>query len=259
MIEVDKVYQKVLAIANKEQRGYITPQEFNLFADYAQNDIFRQYFYDLNQYRRIPGNNTHYADITNGIEEKISLFEMYDESAGILNQWGDVHLNVDFPDLYKITYVAVSYHDKTLKHAGGRGGWTRLDKLEASEQTYYSQSYLVRNAQDMTKSCAYYILSNTANGNHRMKIFPYPDQDHDAVRVNYIRKPKSPNWTYILNGENPLYNPTALDHQNFELHDCEEELLVIKILQLAGVNIKDYSLTQIAAQEEVKKTQQEKQ
>ena len=39
MIGVDKVYQKVLAIANKEQRGYITPQEFNLFADYAQMEI----------------------------------------------------------------------------------------------------------------------------------------------------------------------------------------------------------------------------
>jgi len=31
-VSVDTVYQRVLAIANKEQRGYITPQEFNLFA-----------------------------------------------------------------------------------------------------------------------------------------------------------------------------------------------------------------------------------
>ena len=35
-VSVDRVYQKVLALANKEQRGYITPQEFNLFADHAQ-------------------------------------------------------------------------------------------------------------------------------------------------------------------------------------------------------------------------------
>ena len=46
-ISVDRVYQKVLALANKEQRGYITPQEFNLFADHAQMEIFEQYFYDL--------------------------------------------------------------------------------------------------------------------------------------------------------------------------------------------------------------------
>ena len=30
MISVDTVYQRVLAILNKENRGYMTPQEFNL-------------------------------------------------------------------------------------------------------------------------------------------------------------------------------------------------------------------------------------
>jgi len=62
MVRVDSVYQKVLALANKEQRGYITPQEFNLFADLAQTEIFEQYFYDINQFRRVPGNNHEFSD-----------------------------------------------------------------------------------------------------------------------------------------------------------------------------------------------------
>ena len=62
-VSVDTVYQKVLAFANKEQRGYITPQEFNLFANQAQMDIFEQYFYDINQRERVPGNKDSYADI----------------------------------------------------------------------------------------------------------------------------------------------------------------------------------------------------
>ena len=47
-VNVDTVYQTVQALANKEQRGYLTPQEFNLFANQAQMDIFEQYIYDLN-------------------------------------------------------------------------------------------------------------------------------------------------------------------------------------------------------------------
>ena len=39
-VSVDTIYQRVLALANKEQRGYITPQEFNLFADQAQMEIY---------------------------------------------------------------------------------------------------------------------------------------------------------------------------------------------------------------------------
>ena len=75
MVNVDTVYQRVLALANKEQRGYITPQEFNLFANHAQMDIFEQYFYDLNQFGRLPGNDTEYSDMLNYLEEKIHFFE----------------------------------------------------------------------------------------------------------------------------------------------------------------------------------------
>ena len=57
-VSIDTVYQKVLALANKEQRGYITPQDFNLFASQAQLEIFEQYFYDLNQARKVQGNDT---------------------------------------------------------------------------------------------------------------------------------------------------------------------------------------------------------
>ena len=74
-VSIDNVYQKVLAIANKEQRGYLTPQEFNLFADQVQMEIFEQYFYDINQFNRAPGNNTEYADMLNLLEEKIAIFK----------------------------------------------------------------------------------------------------------------------------------------------------------------------------------------
>ena len=45
-VSVDTVYQRVLAIANKEQKGYITPQEYNLLANQAQMQIFESYFFD---------------------------------------------------------------------------------------------------------------------------------------------------------------------------------------------------------------------
>ena len=76
-VSIDTVYQRVLAIANKEQRGYITPQEFNLLANQAQMQIFEQYFYDLNQFERIPGNGESFADPIEILEEKIALFDQF--------------------------------------------------------------------------------------------------------------------------------------------------------------------------------------
>jgi len=84
-VNVDTVYQRVLAIANKEQRGYITPLEFNLFANQAQMDIFEQYFYDRAQFERRPGNEDEYSDMLNIIDKKISEFEKTAELTPTLN------------------------------------------------------------------------------------------------------------------------------------------------------------------------------
>ena len=76
MVNIDTVYQRVLAFANKEQRGYITPQEFNLFANQAQLEVFEQYFYDLNQAARVHGNDTVYADVDDMLEERWTPFDI---------------------------------------------------------------------------------------------------------------------------------------------------------------------------------------
>ena len=73
-INVNTVYQTVLLILNKEQRGYITPDEFNKTATQVQLQIFQKYFEDLNQTSRVPQNDMDYADRVLGIDERISLF-----------------------------------------------------------------------------------------------------------------------------------------------------------------------------------------
>ena len=74
-ISVDTVYQRVLAILNKEQRGYLTPVEFNLLANQAQMSIFEQYFNDISQFSRVPGNSTEYSDPLENLYEKIEIFQ----------------------------------------------------------------------------------------------------------------------------------------------------------------------------------------
>ena len=75
-VSINTVYQRVLAMANKEQRGYLTPQEFNLLANQAQLEIFEQYFYDINQFNRNKGNSTEFSDMLHILEEKISAFRV---------------------------------------------------------------------------------------------------------------------------------------------------------------------------------------
>jgi hypothetical protein len=74
-INVNTVYQTVLLILNKEQRGYMTPVEFNKTGTQAQLEIFETYFDSLNQQIRIPQTDTDYADRVVNLDEKISIFK----------------------------------------------------------------------------------------------------------------------------------------------------------------------------------------
>ena len=74
-INVNQVYKTVLLILNKEQRGYLTPDEFNKIATQAQLEIFESYFEELNQQYRLPDNNSEYADRLKNLREKLSVFQ----------------------------------------------------------------------------------------------------------------------------------------------------------------------------------------
>ena len=230
MVRIDNVYQKVLALANKEQRGYITPQEFNLFADHAQTEIFEQYFYDLEQFER------RVDDTSDLINDKISIFSKLIN----LGQTNDLYLP-SVSDFYKVIQVTKQF---TGNYVGG-----------VAQQIQY-EDYHALAAGKLTMPTktrpVFYIHSNS--------IHIHPKDTSDMTNdIRYIRTPHKPNWTYVIHNQTALYNPDGVGHQDFELHASEEGALVIKILQLAGVSVKDFGLAQVAGQKEISTIQQEKQ
>jgi len=76
---INSVRNTVFSVLNKNNYGYISPQDFNLFAKQAQLEIFENYFSDYNtainkENARISG--TGYADDTKGMEESIDTFSV---------------------------------------------------------------------------------------------------------------------------------------------------------------------------------------
>lgn len=231
-VTIDTVYQRVLAIANKEQRGYITPQEFNLLANQAQLDIFEQYFYDLNQFSRLPGNETRYADMIDIIEEKISIFEKFRQDVS-MSAGGVGTLPANTHKLGAVSYNTGS-------------GYVEIEHINQNELNKYINSPLT--APTATRPI-YIKTSETA-------IQVYPTTITSAVTCNYIAKPASVSWNYTTVLGEPLYN--AANSTNFELHESEETELVLKILELAGVTIKSPDLYQLSDKEDIEDIQQEK-
>ena len=237
MVNIDTVYQRVLALANKEQRGYITPQEFNLFANQAQMDIFEQYFYDRAQFGRIPGNDTIYADPIDILEEKITFLEVAVGNNAITS-WGMDGNSIVIPDeVYRLSQVRVS-------------GFP-VEILPTKEFNMVRESPLTAPPANRPIARRDFkgILIRDKNG----AVTP---STHN-INASYIKKPTTVQWNGYNTPSGQLYNET--ESTNFELHPSEEPNLVLNILKLAGIAMKDASLYQLGAAEEAKDIQQEKQ
>jgi len=231
MIDVDRIYQRVLLLANKEQRGYITPQEFNLFANQAQMDVFEQYFYDLNQFRMSPGNDTMHADMVDILEEKISAFEVTTE-LGLTQNAGNLNA---LPRFYRLSSVR---RNNIILESVSRKDFRQFPNSPLAAPTQERPIYMVD------------TINNTLQVAGRR---------FGRLEIDYIQSPRLANWTYIVVGGKALFNGTANDRQDFDLHPSDEPELVMKILTLAGFTLKDSNLYQQAVTEDNKNIQQEKQ
>ena len=79
-VNVDIVYKTVLLILNKEQRGNLTPDEFNKVATQVQLEIFESYFDTLNQQLHRPDNDTEYGDRIKNVDNNIAVFKTYGDA-----------------------------------------------------------------------------------------------------------------------------------------------------------------------------------
>jgi hypothetical protein len=227
-INVNTVYQTVLMILNKEQRGYMTPTEFNTVATQVQLEIFEKYFDDLNQQLRVPQADTDYADRQENIDEKLAIFKTFGDAIyttvgglsyfvlPITDTYGD---SVSF---YRLGNVL--YNDEKI-----------VQRLDRHEFYYANQSRLTKPS-----------TINPAYLYENQKLFVKPTSIIDKIKVDYIRKPNNVEWTFTT-GNLGQYQNNSLTSVDFELHESEQTEVVLKVLLYAGIVIRDPQIVQAAA------------
>lgn len=221
---INSVRNTVLAVANKQNFGYITPADFNLYAKQAQLDLFEDYFYSYSQQlykQNARRSGSGYADIVKGLEEVIDSFSVIstpDDTSAPLYP-----LPLDY---YLIN--SVRYGNREVERVSNN----KIIQLSSSNLTAPNATFPA------------YVL----NGND---ITVYPDTILTGIKLQYIRKPLDPKWTYIsLSAGEPVFDQSNSDYQDFELPESDEPSLVAKILQYAGISIREKDVYQFGVNEE---------
>ena len=184
MVNVDTVYKTVLYILNKEQRGYITPDEFNKLGTQVQLEIFEQYFEELNQQLRIPQTDNEYANRIKNLEEKIDVFKTFSNNITYNNTTTPSTPYFELPEkLHRLGTLI--YNEKEIQG------------VNRNEYFLINKSPLTK----PTESNPLYVLEGTGSPSAApSQVYIYPDSIIALVDAYYIKAPTPPQWGYKVNG-----------------------------------------------------------
>jgi hypothetical protein len=310
---INSVRQTVLSVLNKNNYGYITPADFNLYAKQAQLEIFDEYFYQYNYQlnkENARRSGTDYADITKGLAEVIDTFSVTKPLKKTVSSVNAINNNFYLPsststgdDYYLINKVFL--YGTAL--VSGSNDSTATNTLKDSTKNFVTSGVAVGDVVvNVTNNLFAYVTSvattiltisadifqatskdYTVYDSDNIKVvdkvthgkitsllmgmntkpttlFPVYTQEGDfltaypssisfygQVFAQYIRYPKVPNWTFsTLSGDEPVFDGTAADFQDFELPADDEYSLVNKILQYSGMSIREVQAVQFGQAQE---------
>ena len=221
-ISVDTVYKTVLLILNKEQRGYMTPDEFNKIGSQVQREIFEAYFEDLNQQLRIPQSDVEYSDRVAITDEKIAEFKT--EATATSTGANIFTLPTNLYRLGSAVYEPANKLPVEIQRIGRAEFYNIIKSPLTAPDTSYPL----------------YLYEDN-------KLIIYPTSITSKVKVQYVKKPDDINWAFTVGALGQyLFDP--LNAVEFGLHNSERTEVILRILLYQGIVIRDPQVIQVAAQ-----------
>jgi len=241
---INSVRNTVLSVINKNNYGYITPADFNLYAKQAQMELYEEYYSSYNKTINMENarmSGTDYADIEQPIAETLESFLVsYNLTNKSDNTWYAPSVDTTGSDSYMILRM------DCLNSSGAR--IATIDKVSNGK----SMMLIDSNLTGPSLMYPAYVYSSDSAGKSTVTVYPSTIKDpaYD-IKCTYFTYPKDPKWTYIvLQNGSPMFDQSQSDYQDFQLPNEDEYKLVMKILQYAGISIREQEVAAYALGQE---------
>ena len=246
MASVNEVYSALKNLANKDERGFITPKVFNTFTTIAQNKIFNDLFTETvkaQSYRRSNIDGAGDKSHLKRIQEDLAYFS----KESTVSQANGVFAKPE--DMSRV--ISMKTHGT---YVFGTSSSTVIDVVyDESKIEYILQSDLSAPSENHPVA----ILSED------IEVFPTSIK---KIKVKYYKYPEGRNVsTGARTALSPRYNATNLGAStevfdpttsvDFELPDHYVPQLIIEIGKMIGINLRDQDVFAYANGEEQKQKQ----
>lgn len=249
MVSVYQVYQNLKSLANKEQKGFITPQVFNNFAAMAQMNIYNEMFRELVDAKKLSRQNLDTGRDKSPRKMALEDLSMYLRSepqfafVGVNGSFSNEASSIDKPsDLSRIISVEIA------------DGTSPLSERRRCELVYNTEDILSIMGSNLSTPTDDFPVALVTN--NTIEVIP---ETPSSVIITYYAKPTSFNSEGGVDPNPPLYAFSVLGGGNFFDFDNSRDFMlpshclsevVMEMAKLMGVRLRDPQVTQFAAQEE---------
>ena len=245
---IDEVYRLVQTFANKEQRGFITPSEFNLLAKQAELELYNKRLSLIKEKNPTRKSQGIYAE---GLTPELAKQDI----ASFLRL--DIKSISNTTSSYRggVVSVFADYIENIMISQDEGFNISTNVPVEIVEPKDVNQ---ILRSSLVSPSMMYPIAlmtSSSAKGFFTLNVFPeniskiiiyyylYDD-------INSSLESTNPKWSYVTVAGKPVYDVT--NSIQFTISERVHGELVIKILEYLGVTIREAEVVQYAQGSEVK-------
>jgi hypothetical protein len=217
MVSINDVRETVLAICNKNNYGYISPDDFNLYAKQAQLDIFNGYMSKYNYYMNMQNQHQSGSDLANLAQAAKEAIEIFIDAEILTFVSTAPPFSVfSLPsDWYSINTVV--YNESVT-----------VEKISNVDVFRLTGSNLTRPSELFPN----YVIGQGGT------LAVIPSSIISDISVIYVRYPVDPKWEWVFLSNGEPVQDVALT-VDFEVAEDEESMLVDKILEKAGLSIRE--------------------
>lgn len=220
---IDRVIQTVKTLLNTDNHGNVSPKEINFIVNNVVLENFEELLFEVNrlmnrQNRGLISGNL--DNVTDKVREKIQHY---------LTSKDMVYASPFF-----ILPTDIRYFDGVF-YLGNE------IELVKSNREYN----LIRNVRHTSPTEDYPIGLKEGN---ILKVLP--TTIIADVTVSYLRNPLQSKWTYVIIDGVEIFNPSATDYVDIDIHPADEANVIMNTLKKFGVNLKEKDIVEYIQREQ---------
>lgn len=219
---IDRVVQVVKTVLNTDGRGNVSPKETDLIINNVVIEIYEENLFERNRLLNRQNRGLVNADLDNVATKLLERIQHYLTDGDLTYSNGAFNFPSD------LRYLdAVFYNNEEVELCKNNKEFKLLKNLK---ETSPNESYPIG------------LKHGTA-----IKILP--ETIVSDVTVSYLRNPAQAKWTYVVIDGVEMFNPSANDYQDIDIHPGDEDDIIMRVLQKFGINLKEKDLQEIMSRE----------